>query len=210
MDGKQTSLQAGSYQVDEKKIVFAYGGSNTVPFSVVFYEEESRSFKKSVVTYDYFGGRKIYVDFPENGQEGFLVFTGERVVWQETTILFHTTDGGKSWQYVGPAGPDAMTEGHSLTTGAVFINNRVGFLTIRDSETPDIWRTEDGGKTWERQNLPEVPDYYCMAYAPEERDGVLCLYVGMEEYSEYGGSKAKYESRDEGKTWEYRGIVVRQ
>lgn len=210
MDGKQTSLQAGSYQVDEKKIVFAYGGSNTVPFSVVFYEEESRSFKKSVVTYDYFGGRKIYVDFPENGQEGFLVFTGERVVWQETTILFHTTDGGKSWQYVGPAGPDAMTEGHSLTTGAVFINNRVGFLTIRDSETPNIWRTEDGGKTWERQNLPEVPDYYFMAYAPEERDGVLCLYVGMEEYSEYGGSKAKYESRDEGKTWEYRGIVVRQ
>lgn len=210
MDGKLTSLQTGSYQVDERKTVFAYGGSSTVPFSVIFYEEESQSFKKSVVTYDYFGGRKIYVDFPENGQEGFLIFTGERVVWQETTILFHTTDGGKSWQCVGPAGPDMMTEGHSLTTGAVFINNRVGFITIRDSETPDVWRTEDGGKTWEKQTLPEVPEYYCMAYAPEEKDGILYLYVGMEEYSEYGGSKAKYESRDEGKTWEYKGIVVRK
>ncbi|MBD5458170.1 MAG: hypothetical protein HDR27_06310, partial [Lachnospiraceae bacterium] len=42
MDGKLTSLQEGSYQVDENKIIFAYGGSNKVPFSVVFYEEESQ------------------------------------------------------------------------------------------------------------------------------------------------------------------------
>jgi len=154
MDGKLTSLQEGSYQVDKNKIIFAYGGNNSVPFSVVFYEEESRSFKKSVVTYDYFGGRKIYVNFPENEQEGFLIFTGERVVWQESTILFHTTDGGKSWQCVGSAGPDMATESHSLTTGAVFINNKVGFVTIRDSVTPEIWRTEDGGVTWEKQMLP--------------------------------------------------------
>lgn len=210
MEGQLTSLQPGSYQVDENKIIFAYGGSSQVPFSVIFYEEESQSFKKSVVTYDYFGGRKIYVDFPENGQEGFLIFTGERVVWQETTILFHTTDGGKSWQLVETAGPNMMTEGHSLTTGAVFINNRVGFITIRDSERPDVRRTEDGGRTWEKVNLPEAPEYYCMAYAPEEKDGILCLYVGMEEYSEYGGTKAKYESGDEGRTWEYKGIVIRE
>ena len=210
MDGKLTSLQPGSYQADEKKIVFAYGGSGTVPISVIFYEEESRSFKKSVVTEDYFGGRKIFVDFPENGQEGFLIFTGERVVWQETTLLFHTTDGGKSWQRVEGEGPDVMTMGHSLTTSAVFLNNRVGFVTIRDSEKPEIWRTENGGKTWRKQELPDVPEYYCMAYAPEEKDGKLYLYVGMEEYSEYGGTKARYESDDEGKTWEYRGIVVRK
>lgn len=210
MDGKLTSLQEGSYQVNENKIIFAYGGSNKVPFSVVFYEVESQSFKRSVVTYDYFGGRKIYVFFPENDQEGFLIFTGERVVWQESTILFHTTDGGKSWQFVGDAGPDLTMESHSLTTGAVFINNMVGFVTIRDSETPDIWRTEDGGVTWEKQMLPEVPEHYCMAYAPEQKDGILCLYVGMEDYSEYGGTKAKYESTDDGRTWEYKGIVIRK
>ena len=100
--------------------------------------------------------------------------------------------------------------GPSVTTGAVFINNRVGFLTIRDSERPEVWRTGDGGQTWERQNLPEAPEYYCMAYAPEEKDGILYLYVGMEEYSEYGGAKARYESKDEGRTWEYKGIVIRK
>lgn len=209
MDGRLTSLQPGSYQVDENKTIFAYGGCSEVPFSVIFYDEESQSFKKSVVTDQFFGGRRIYVDFPENGQEGFLIFTGERVVWQEMTVLFHTEDGGKSWQYVGPAGSYSMTEGHSLTTGAAFINNRVGFVTIRDSETPNIWRTQDGGKTWEKQELTDVPQYYTMAYAPEMQGEMLCLYIGMEEDSEYGGTKAKYESADDGRTWEYKGIVTR-
>ena len=210
MDGKLTSLQDGSYQVDENKIIFAYGGYGKYPFSVVFYEEESESFKKSIVTYDYFGGRKIFVDFPENSEEGFLIFTGERVVWQESTTLFHTTDGGKSWQEVGPAGPDFNTSSHSLTVGAGFINNKVGFVTIRNPETPDIWRTDDGGLTWEKQTLPFVQEYHGMAYMPIEKDGVLTLYVGMEEYSEYGGTKAKYESTDDGATWKYCGLVLRK
>lgn len=209
MDGKLTSLQPGSYQADENKIVFAYGGDSAVPFSVVFYDEESKSFKKSVVTYDFIGGRRIYVNFPENGQEGFLIFTGERVVWHEMSVLFRTEDGGKSWQYAG-AVPDVLTEGHSLTMGAVFINNSVGFMTIRSSEEPDIWRTQDGGKTWSYQKLENVPQYYSIAYAPEVHGDVLCLYVGMEEYTEYGGTKAKYESSDEGRTWEYKGLVIRK
>lgn len=209
MDGKLTSLQPGSYQVDENKIVFAFGGYNAVPFSVVFYDEESQSFKKSVVTYEFFGGRKIYVDFPENAQEGFLIFTGERVVWHEMSFLFRTEDGGKSWQLVGPV-PDVLMDGHPLTTGAKFINNSVGFFTIRSSEEPDIWRTQDGGKTWEYQELTDAPEYYSIAYAPEVHGDILCLYVGMEDYSEYGGTKAKYESADEGRTWEYKGLVVRK
>ena len=209
MDGKLTSLQTGSYQVDENKIIFAYGGDSAVPFSVVFHDEESRGFKKSVVTYEFYGGRRIYVDFPENGQEGFLIFTGERVFWHEMSVLFRTEDGGKSWQYVG-AVPDMLTEGHSLTMGAAFINNSVGFMTIRSSEKPDIWRTQDGGKTWEYQELTEAPEYYSIVYAPEIHGDILCLYVGMEEYSEYVGTKAKYESTDQGRTWKYKGLVIRK
>lgn len=209
MEGKLTSLQPGSYQVDENKIIFAYGGDSEVPFSVVFYDEESQSFKKSVVTYDFYGGRKIYVSFPENGQEGFLVFTGERVVRNEMSFLFRTEDGGRSWQYAGVV-PDMFTEGHSLTMGVMFVSNKVGFMTMMDSEKPDIWRTQDGGQTWEMQELADVPQYYTMAYVPEKQDDRLCLYVGMEEYSEYGGTKAKYESDDEGRTWEYQGLVIRR
>ena len=94
--------------------------------------------------------------------------------------------------------------------GVMFVSNKVGFMTMMDSEKPDIWRTQDGGQTWEMQELADVPQYYTMAYVPEKQDDRLCLYVGMEEYSEYGGTKAKYESDDEGRTWEYQGLVIRR
>jgi len=63
-----------------------------------------------------------------------------------------------------------------------------------------------------REDVEEesTPREEILKNAPEEKDGILCLYIGMEDYSEYGGTKAKYESNDEGKTWEYRGIVIRK
>ena len=56
----------------------------------------------------------------------------------------------------------------------------------------------------------EARKAYGMAYMPTEKDGVLTLYVGMEDYSEYGGTKAKYVSTDDGATWRYCGLVLRQ
>ncbi|MDE7428514.1 MAG: hypothetical protein K2N00_04470, partial [Lachnospiraceae bacterium] len=132
-------------------------------------------------------------------KEGVLQVSGADGKWQEVPVtLEELFDRG-----------DEMN-GHSLTTGAKFINNSVGFMTIRSSEEPDIWRTQDGGKTWEYQELTDAPEYYSIAYAPEVHGDILCLYVGMEDYSEYGGTKAKYESADEGRTWEYKGLVVRK
>ena len=104
------------------------------------------------------------------------------------------------------AGPDI----HSLTLDADFIDNQVGFITIRSSDEPDIWRTADGGEHWEKLELPHVPEGYCTVYAPELQGEALALYVGMEDYSEYGGKKAKYKSRDQGRTWEYKGFVIRK
>lgn len=220
MEGKLTRLQEGSYQCDERKIIFAYGGSYSAaadfryegaqPVTVEYLDEESGAWRKSVVTDQYLGGRKIFISFPEDSRTGFLLMTTERVMWQEGTWLFGTRDGGAAWEEIGPAALESMSDSHSLTTDAVFLSNEVGFLTIRSSDVPDIWRTGDGGLSWQPVVLEEVPEYYCMAYAPEIEDGKLVLYVGMEEYSEYGGSKARYVSEDEGLTWKYQGLVMRQ
>lgn len=209
MDGVLTKLQDKSFQADEKKIIFSYGSLDGKPG--VIYLDENNNWKKSIVTEKYPLLRRSFVSFPEDSMTGYMVLTTERVMWQEGSVLFQTIDGGKIWQKIGTAGPDVMTQGHSLTTGAGFVTNEVGFLTIRDSETPDIWRTENCGKTWEKLELSNVPEYYCMAYPPTlQDDGSLHLYVGMEEYSEYGGNKAFFISYDLGKSWEYQGLVLRK
>lgn len=203
-DGPLFSLPPESYQLDERKQIFAYGGNPTL--QVVYYDEEQECFQSSSVTGGDPGGRKIFVNFPENNQDGFLFYTEGRVMNEEGSSLYRTWDGGASWKFMGPAGPSI----HSMTTDAVFINNQVGFVTIKSSREPNIWRTSDGGEHWTELMLPDVPEGYSMAYAPECRGEVLALYLGKEESSEYDGKKAKYESADQGKTWIYKGYVLRK
>lgn len=215
MDGVLTSLQEGSYQCDDRKQIFAYGGSyaheggDNAPVMVVYYDRETGDFHKSTVTTDY-NSRRLFLSFPENKDTGYLVLTTERVMWQEGTVIFKTTDGGETWEELGVAGPDFNKESHSLTTDMCFLTNDVGFLSIRDSEYPELWRTGDGGLTWQKARFDTVLVYYSMAYAPEWHDGEMTLYVGMEEYSKYGGKKAYFTSNDEGVTWKFRGFAMRK
>lgn len=70
-----------------------------------------------------------------------------------TALLFHTTDGGKTWQKT------VLKFSSDRVIGSfVFLNTRIGwFLTFpgpTTNESPDyytpldIWHTIDGGKTW--------------------------------------------------------------
>lgn len=208
MDGALSGIQDKSYVVSEDLTAFAYGGSPEVPVTVSWSPDQGVTWNTSVVTHSYTSVRRLFLSFPDD-ENGFLVLTFDRTVWQEGTILFRTKDGGKTWEEVGVAGP-RIDGTHSLTTGAEFITPEVGFLTIRDSDTPDLNRTADGGKTWEWIELPDVPQYYSMAYPPEWKGERLYLYLSMEEYSELGGEKARYYSEDLGETWHFDGIVLRK
>lgn len=236
MDGILNSPQEKSYVISERMTAFAYGGSNRVPVTVTCSTDQGVTWDTSVVTHDYISVRRLFLSFPDE-QHGFLVLTSDRTMYQEASILFRTADGGKTWKEIGPAGP-GPNEGHSLTTGAEFLTPEIGFLTIRSSQDPDLYRTADGGETWERQELPDIPvelaeDYalermagqeewieyrtllgamgYSMAYPPEWDGGPeLRLYITMEEYSELGGTKARYHSEDMGESWIFDGYVARR
>ena len=61
---------------------------------------------------------------------------------------------------------------HSLTTGAEFLTPEVGFISIRSSEGPVLYRTEDGGVNWELYSFPEPEagqreTWSCMGEAKE-------------------------------------------
>lgn len=236
MDGILYSPQDKSYVISETMTAFAYGGSGEIPVTVSCSTDQGLTWDTSVVTHAYVSVRRLFLSFPDP-QHGFLVVTSDRTMYQEASTLFRTEDGGKTWKEIGPAGP-GPNEGHSLTTGAEFLTPEVGFVTIRSSQDPDLYRTADGGETWERQELPDIPvelaeDYalermagqeewieyrsllgamgYCMAYPPEWDGGPeLKLYITMEEYSELGGTKARYHSEDMGESWIFDGYVTRR
>ena len=189
-------------------MIFVYTNKEKVYVSIY----EGGSWKQVLVTDDYpYGLSKIYVDFPENSEVGYLYGVVERVVFQEGAVLLKTTDGGNSWETI-PASDNALQ--HSLTMDFDFLTDQTGYLTIHTSYTPSavpqLLRTEDGGITWTQVAFDEVPEYFCQAYAPEMEDGRLVLYVGMEEYSEMNGEKAYYESTDDGRTWNCKNKVIRQ
>ena len=182
-----------------------------LPLSVVFYDEAAGAYRSSVVTnIRNFGSvRRIFVSFPENAEKGFLVITTDRTMWQEYTTCFVTEDGGKNWrECLVVEGAEFMS--HSLTTDMRFITNEVGFITIRDSETPFVIRTGDGGETWSEVKFDEIKEYYSMAYAPFWEKGKWTRDVCMEEQSIDGGVKARYVTDDLGETWKFQGFVLRQ
>lgn len=208
LTGAVNGIRRECYQCDEKKVIFAYTNEEKVYVSMY----ENGSWKQVLVTDDYpYGLSKIYVDFPENSEVGYIYGVVERVVFQEGAVLLKTTDGGNSWETV-PASDNALQ--HSLTMDFDFLTDQTGYLAIHTSyapsAVPQLLRTEDGGITWTQVIFDKVPEYFCQAYAPELEDGRLVLYVGMEEYSEMNGEKAFYESTDDGRSWNYKNKVIRQ
>ena len=82
-----------------------------------------------------------------NGQTGWVV--GPR--------LYRTQDGGSSWKIVRPEGPGTIvTEiGNWEEKRIQFVDERVGFILERKRV---IYKTKDGGETWNSIASPEVTD----------------------------------------------------
>lgn len=209
MDGQLSGPQEKSYVVTDEVTAFAYGGSPSVPVSVTFSHDEGKNWKTIVVSNMDTSVRRLFLSFPD-AEHGFLIFTGDRTMHQEGSTLYVTRDGGENWSPLTAETFYGYEGSHSLLTGAAFVSDKVGFVTGGDG----CWRTEDGGNNWKQLTVRvpavEYAESYTVYYPPEIQDGKLVLYLGMEEYSELGGTKLRYESEDLGQTWVYTGIVYRR
>ena len=127
-----------------------------------------------------------------------------------------TEDGGKSWSeinsdpFLGNMGGDA---------GIKFIDDNLGFIILSKSggSYGELYRTEDGGLSFEKVELPAPQledtslDYIPFDFPepPSLEGDKLILLVGQGQDGDYNGnSKGKYESLDKGKTWTYIGEVT--
>ena len=140
----------------------------------------------------------------------------DRALGSSYYVMLVTDDGGKNCLSVN--GDPYLGSGGTARWISFLDDGNTGFscLAYSGGSYGSLYRTEDGGHSFERVEYPsakvELPDgtYYNPFVMPErvyEEDGKLYLVAGQgpdgDHYSEEGYSSGLYESEDGGKTWKY-------
>ena len=118
------------------------------------------------------GGVKISFADASNG---YLMITGTPGAGQMAKSLYRTTDGGKTFSFVGDITGMTDTEGTmkgiaGYPTGMTFSTPDTGFVTCSYSAYTFVlmFKTTDGGLAWKLWSLPFPP---CLLYtSPSPRD----------------------------------------
>jgi photosystem II stability/assembly factor-like uncharacterized protein len=106
---------------------------------------------------------------------GEMAVAGDRVAlvalfagYEDRGVLLRTENGGDTWTAV-------LTPDHELY-GVQFTDNRHGWLT---GSGGSLWRTADGGLTWQPQANPAGITLGCLAFAPKGGAlGLAALWKG--------------------------------
>lgn len=146
-------------------------------------------------------------DYDAFAGENWVVLIGEVSLGRETTRILLSPDGGATWHETGNLNEICP----EILTGAGFFSQEVGFLSYRYTDeigTPKIYRTIDGGETWERLavTLPdEFSDLLMTPMSPENK-GNVCVYpIKVHDNCGYLPTIYLY-SYDGGVTWEYNDL----
>ncbi len=128
------------------------------------------------------------------------------------SMLFTTKDGGRTWQ--SKATPSTQT-----LTGMNFLSQDVGYLSYTDASgaSGELYETTDGGRSFTKAALPagnlaevDIPasgltfgQVYDTPQVPQLEHGIPVLYVTQGSDGDFGYYRARYESKDGGRTWRY-------
>lgn len=222
------NLATGQIEIDEDKYpeeeIIGYTLSIYVPdkedvitpiryihngLKVTSIEEDERS-EQWDVGYNNKDGEETYF---LNKRLGYQLKVVDAALGSRFYALFQTQDGGGTWQTMNP---DPFLNNTGVSSGITFINEELGFIGLSHSggDYGELYRTEDGGISFEKVMLPEIEvelndqETYTPFDFPEmpyEEDGRLILLVGQGQDGDYNsGIKAIYESTDNGRTFIYR------
>jgi len=126
--------------------------------------------------------------------------------------LYKTTDGGHNWELLSGSPFSGKLGG---ANGIRFINEDLGFLGLSSGggAVGSLYRTENGGKSFEKILIPEVNvtlsnghtyNPFDFPEMPYKKNDDLYMKVNQGSDGDYnGGCKALYQSKDQGKTWEF-------
>lgn len=134
-------------------------------------------------------------------------------------ILKGTSDGGATWTVINE---DPFGGEIGVAEGITFLNEKLGFLCLSHSGESygELYRSEDSGLSYKKVNFQskkvtfkdgESYEPFVMPEMPYKEKESMNILVGQGVNGDYnGGSKALYESKDEGKTWTYIKEMTRE
>jgi photosystem II stability/assembly factor-like uncharacterized protein len=120
----------------------------------------------------------------------------------EDTAIWHTSDGGATWEPLGSPGIDYA----QCKAGMSFIDPTHGFLGASDElHRPSIYRTADGGRSWQRGMLPDPSISTSQGGGVGLLPGVVKSFGGVLLVSATDNLGAEYffRSVDGGASWIY-------
>lgn len=150
--------------------------------------------------------------FYSSSKVGYRLEVTAAAAGSRSYSLDQTSDGGNTWKTINE---DPFSGKLGVAAGITFLNKKLGFLCLSHSGGTygELYRTEDGGMSYSKIDFPEIKatlksgetyNPFDLPGMPYKKDGCLDILVGQGADGDYnGGSKALYQSKDEGKTWNY-------
>ncbi|SMC22151.1 hypothetical protein SAMN02745134_01559 [Clostridium acidisoli DSM 12555] len=163
---------------------------------------------KNIFDQSYNTSNKFYL----SKQVGYRLEITAAAAGSRSYSLTGTRDGGTTWNTINA---DPFSGKIGVAAGITFLNDKLGFLCLSYSggTNGQLYRTEDGGVTYKMVNFPEIKvalksgesyNPFDLPGMPYKKDGSLNVLVGEGSDGDYNGnSKALYQSKDNGITWQY-------
>lgn len=133
-----------------------------------------------------------------DAQQGWAMVDDTETMNSRSGELFHTQDGGQTWQYVGPS-PSGEFRFTSPTTGWMRATCCTGGIY-------QLYHTQDGGQSWQAEFAPgadEADDFFLPTFLSSTA-GILPVIVR----GNGNPSITFFETADGGGTWQAKGQLI--
>lgn len=171
---------------------------------IIRYEEPSMNNQQDIID----GKGQFHL----SGKIAYKLDVTDKALGSTFYSLRKTIDGGVNWQVINK---NPFNGAIGSLSGMTFMDEKLGFIVANNpsGDSGDLYRTDNGGISFEKidyspyevklKNGASIVPFDCPGI-PYEKGDIIYMLVGQGTDGDYNGnSKALYQSKDKGKTWEY-------